>query len=652
MKSIFTLITAVLCAGSALAQPPSAAVPPVAVVSPAAADANKPAATVPPKIPLRDFFKNPVSRGYDLSPDGQTLSFLQPWESRMNIFIRPTAGGEAKRLTNEKDRDIRNYAWKGNNFVVYAMDDKGDENFHQKRVDLKSGEVKDLTPFPKVRSEIIDDLADVSETDILITLNKRNPEIFDAFRLNVGTGEMKMVAQNPGKVDRWITDHAGVIRAATQTDGVNASLLTRPDEKTPFKTVLTTNFREAVNPQFYTFDNKNLYATSNIGRDKAAVVAIDPSNGKELEKLYENPDVDVAALAYSKKRKVVTFAAFDTWKTERKFFDKQSEAMYKTLAEKLPGYEVEVVANDKAEDKFIVMASNDRSPGSRNLFDAKTGTLTKLVDVAPWLKESELAPMKPIEYKSRDGLTIHAYLTLPLGREAKNLPVVINPHGGPWFRDTWGFNPEVQFLANRGYAVLQMNFRGSTGYGRKFWEASFKQWGQAMQDDITDGVQWLIKQGIADPKRVAIYGGSYGGYATLAGVAFTPDLYAAAVDYVGVANMFTFMKTIPPYWKPFLDMFHEMVGDPEKDKAMMEAVSPVMHADKIKTPLFVAQGAHDPRVNKDESDQMVAALKKRGVEVEYMVKDNEGHGFHNEENRFDFYGAMEKFLEKYLKPAA
>jgi len=653
MKSILTFITAALYAGPALAQPPAAATPPVAAVSAAAADAKKPeTAAVPPKIPLRDFFKNPVSRGYDLSPDGQTLSFLQPWESRMNIFIRPTAGGEAKRLTNEKDRDIRNYAWKGNGFVVYAMDDKGDENFHLKRVDLKSGEVKDLTPFPKVRSEIIDDLADVSETDVLITLNKRNPEVFDAYRLNVATGEMKMVAQNPGKVDRWITDHAGVIRAATQTDGVNTSLLTRPDEKTAFKMVLTTNFREAVNPQFFTFDNKNLYATSNIGRDKAAVVTIDPSNGKELEKLYENPDVDVDALAYSKKRKVVTFAAFDTWKTERKFFDKQSETMYKTLSEKLPGYEVEVVANDKAEDKFIVVASNDRSPGSRNLFDAKTATLTKLVDVAPWLKESELAPMKPVEYKSRDGLTIHAYLTLPLGREAKNLPVVINPHGGPWYRDTWGFNPEVQFLANRGYAVLQMNFRGSTGYGRKFWEASFKQWGQAMQDDITDGVQWLIKQGIADPKRVAIYGGSYGGYATLAGVAFTPDLYAAAVDYVGVANMFTFMKTIPPYWKPFLDMFHEMVGDPEKDKAMMEAVSPVMHADKIKTPLFVAQGAHDPRVNKDESDQMVAALKKRGVEVEYMVKDNEGHGFHNEENRFDFYGAMEKFLAKYLKPAA
>ncbi len=654
MKFILVYILVALSAIAVLAQVPSPSPAGKAAPAPAAAhDTMKPKdGAVPPKIPLRDFFRNPVSRGYDLSPDGTMLSFLQPWESRMNIFVRPVAGGEAKRVTGEKERDIRSYSWKGNKFLVYTMDSKGDENFHIKRVDLKGGEAKDLTPFPKVRSDIIDDLADISETDLLITLNKRNPEVFDAFRLNVASGEMKMVAENPGKVDRWITDHTGTIRAATETDGVNASLLTRPDEKTPFKKVLTTDFREQLSPQFYTFDNKNIYAISNIGRDKQAVVTIDPSNGQELEKLYENPQVDVSALAYSKARKVITFAAFDTWKTERKFFDQQTEKMYQTLQEKLPGYEVEVVANDKAEDKFIVMASNDRSPGTRNLYDAKSGTLTKLVEVAPWLPEKELAPMKPIEYQSRDGLTIHGYLTLPLGREAKNLPVVINPHGGPWYRDTWGFNPEVQFLANRGYAVLQMNFRGSTGYGRKFWEASFKQWGRSMQDDITDGVQWLVREGIADPKRVAIYGGSYGGYATLAGVAFTPDLYAAAVDYVGVANMFTFMKTIPPYWKPFLDMFHEMVGDPVKDKAMLEAASPVMHADKIKTPLFIAQGAHDPRVNKAESDQMVAALKKRGVDVEYMVKENEGHGFHNEENRFDFYGAMEKFLAKYLQPAA
>ena len=609
-----------------------------------------PISKIPPKIPVRDFFRNPVSRGYDLSPDGQTISFLQPWESRLNIFVRPVGGGEARRLTSEKDRDIQEYFWKGNDFVIYGMDDRGDENFHLKRVKVKNGEVKDLTPFPKVRAELVDDLEDVSENEILFRMNKRDPKVFDAFRLNVPTGEMKLAAQNPGNIDRYITDHAGKIRAAVTTDGVNTSLLTRPDETAPFKTVLTTNFREQCAPQFYTFDNKAIYASSNIGRDKSAIVVIDPETAKETQLVYENPEVDVDSLAFSKKRKVLTLASFDTWKLERHFFDPETESIYKTLSDKLPGYEIDVAAHDKAEEKFIVVANNDRTPGSRYLFDKKSGQLTKLVDVAPWLKEEQLAPMKAINFKTRDGLTIHGYLTLPLGREPKNLPVVANPHGGPWARDVWNYNPEVQFLANRGYAVLQVNFRGSTGYGRKFWESSFKQWGRTMQDDISDGVQWLIEQGIADPKRIAIYGGSYGGYATLAGVTFTPDLYAAAVDYVGVSNLFTFLNTIPPYWKPYLDMFHEMVGDPVKDKDLLTATSPALNAQKIKTPLFVAQGAQDPRVNKAESDQIVNGLKKRGIDVEYMVKENEGHGFHNEENKFDFYEAMEKFLDKHLHP--
>jgi dipeptidyl aminopeptidase/acylaminoacyl peptidase len=604
----------------------------------------------PPKIPLRDFFKNPESRGYLLSPDGKTLSYLAPWESRMNIWVRPTAGGEAKRVSSEKDRDIREYFWKGNDYLVYAQDTKGDENFHLFRVTLKTGEIKDLTPFDKVRVNLIDDLEDVSPTDVLIEHNKRNKELFDAYRLNVATGEMKMAAQNPGHVDHWVSDHKGRILAATETDGVNATLLTRPDEKSPFKKVLTTDFREHLGVQFFTFDNKQLYAASNIGRDKQAIVTIDPATGKETGMIYQNPDVDVDGLAFSKKRKVLTYVTFTTEKEQRKYLDPETEKMFATVEQKLPGYQVEEAGNDHDENQFIFSATSDRTPGTRNLFNVKTGELTKLADVAPWLKEDQLAPMKPIVYTSRDGLTIHGYLTLPLGREAKNLPVVINPHGGPWYRDTWGYDPEIQFLVNRGYAVLQMNFRGSTGYGRKFWEASFKQWGKKMQDDITDGVQWLIKQGVADPKRIAIYGGSYGGYATLAGVTFTPDLYAAAVDYVGPSNMFTFMKTIPPYWKPYLDSFYEMVGDPVKDKELLASESPVMHVDQIKTPLFVAQGAQDPRVNKAESDQMIASLKKRGVTVEYMVKENEGHGFHNEENKFDFYGAMEKFLGQHLHP--
>ncbi|PYJ98094.1 MAG: S9 family peptidase, partial [Verrucomicrobia bacterium] len=568
---------------------------------------------------------------------------------RMNIFVRPTAGGEAKRITSVKERDIRDYFWKGNQFVVYAQDNKGDENFHLFRIDLKTGGVKDLTPFPKVRAEVVDDLEDISEHEIVMMMNKRNAEAFDAYRLNVATGEMKMTAKNPGRVDHWVTDHKGRILAATESDGVNATLLTRLDEKAPFKKVLSTNFRERVTPEFYSFDNKEIYATSNIGRDKVAIVKIDPATAKETDTIYENPEVDVDGLAFSKKRKVLTYAEYTTWHEERKYLDPQTEKMYSTIEQKLPGYQIDLVGNDHEEDKFVVSATSDRTPGSRYLFDTKTNELTKLVDVTPWLKEDQLAPMKPIEYKSRDGLIIHGYLTLPLGRDPKNLPTVMIPHGGPWARDEWGYDPEVQFLANRGYAVLQVNFRGSTGYGRKFWEASFKQWGKTMQDDVTDGVQWLIKQGIADPKRIAIYGGSYGGYATLAGVTYTPDLYAAAVDYVGISNLFTFMKTIPPYWKPFLDQMHEMVGDPEKDKDLFTAMSPALNADKIKTPLFVAQGAQDPRVNKAESDQIVQSLRKRGVDVEYMVKDNEGHGFSNEENRFAFYEATEAFLAKHLK---
>src|SRR6184192_1375109 len=609
-----------------------------------------PTSKIPPKIPVRDFFRNPVSRAYDLSPDGQTISFLQPWESRLNIFVRSVGGGEARRLTSEKGRDIQEYFWKGNDFVIYGMDDRGDENFHLKRVKVKSGEVKDLTPFPKVRSELVDDLEDVSENEILFRMNKRDLKVFDAFRLNVPTGEMKLVAQNPGNIDRYITDHAGKIRAAITTDGVNTSLLTRPDETAPFKAALTTNFREQCAPQFYTFDNKAIYASSNIDRDKSAIVVIDPETAKETQLVYENPEVDVDSLAFSKKRKVLTFASFDTWKLERHFFDPETDSIYKTLADKLPGYEIDVAAHDKAEEKFIVVANNDRTPGSRYLFEKKSGQLTKLVDVAPWLKEEQLAPMKAINFKTRDGLTIHGYLTLPLGREPKNLPVVANPHGGPWARDVWNYNPEVQFLANRGYAVLQVNFRGSTGYGRKFWESSFKQWGRTMQDDISDGVQWLIKQGIADPKRVAIYGGSYGGYATLAGVTFTPDLYAAAVDLFGPSNLITLLGSIPPYWEAGRQMFYQRMGNPTtpEGKALLMERSPLNSAGKIKTPLMIAQGANDPRVNHAESEQIVVALRDRGFPVEYLLIPDEGHGFARPVNNMASVMATEKFFAKYL----
>ena len=375
---------------------------------------------------------------------------------------------------------------------------------------------------------------------------------------------------------------------------------------------------------------------------------VDPATAKEEKLVYERGDVDIAGLAWSKARKRASYASYETAKAERHYLDPDAEKLFKGLEAKLAGYQVTVQSTTDDENRMIVAAANDRTAGTRYLYDRKADKLTKLGDVSPWLPEARMAAQKPIVYTARDGLPINGYLTLPPGKEAKNLPVIVNPHGGPWYRDSWGFNPEVQFLASRGYAVLQMNFRGSTGYGRKFWEASFKEWGGKMQDDISDGVQWLVKEGIADPKRVCIYGASYGGYATLAALAYTPDLYACGVDYVGVSNLFTFLNTIPPYWKPYLEMMHEMVGHPEKDKALLTRASPALNADKIRAPLLIAQGARDPRVNKDESDQMVAALKARGVEVPYIVKDNEGHGFHNEENQFAFYEQMEKFLDKHI----
>ena len=571
---------------------------------------------------------------------------MQPHQGRMNVFVQPRAAGKAVRVTSETERDVSGYFWKGSSRIVYRKDFKGDENFHVVAVDADGQNLVDLTPFDKVRANIIDDRFD-HDDEIIIAMNKRDPTVFDVYRVDLNSKQLTLIAENPGNVTGWVTDHTGSIRLALVTDGVNASILHRPDESSPFTSVITTHFKEAIDPLFFDFDNKLLFASSNINRDKAVIVRVDPATAKEESVIFQHPEVDVSGLAWSRKRKVLTEAQFVTSKRERKVFDTEMAAIYADLQKQLPGYEVELQSHDRDENIFVVAAWSDRTQGVRYLYEVASKTLTKLAEITPWLHEGDLAEMKPITYQARDGLTIHGYLTLPQGG-GKNLPLIVNPHGGPWARDAWGYNAEVQFLANRGYAVLQVNFRGSTGYGRAFWEASFKQWGRTMQDDVTDGVRYAIAQGIADPKRVCIYGVSYGGYCALAGLAFTPDLYACGIDYVGVANLFTFLKTIPPYWKPMLDMFHEMVGHPETDKELLAETSPVMHADKIRVPLLIAQGAQDPRVNIDESDQMVAALKKHGIAVEYLVKENEGHGFANEENRFEFYEAMEAFLKKHL----
>ncbi len=602
---------------------------------------------IPRLIPMEDFFRNPDKAAFSLSPDGASMAWVQPWKTRLNIHVLNIGEDKVTRITGATERDITSYLWASSNRIAYVQDKAGDENYRLYAVNIDGSGEKELTPFEKVQVRLIDRL-EKDDENMLISMNKRDPRVFDVYRININTGQMDMAVQNPGNVVGWLTDHEGKLRVVRATDGVNTALLYRETEKDAFRILSRTNFKESLGPAFFTFDNKNLYVISNINRDKAAIYEYDVETKEHIRLIYEHPEVDVSGLLRSKKRQKITGVVYITDRRHYHFFDQEREQLQKHLEERLPGYEVVVTSMSDDERKVLVRGSSDRSFGAYYYFNRDTKEFIKLADISPWLNEEELAEMRLITYRSRDGLTIHGYLTLPKGLKAKKLPAIINPHGGPWARNAWGYNPEVQFLANRGYAVLQVNFRTSTGYGRKFWEAGFKQWGLDIQNDISDGVQWLIRKGIADPKRVGIYGGSYGGYATLAGLTFTPDLYACGVDYVGISNIFSWLQSIPPYWKPYLEMMYEMVGHPEKDKELLVRTSPVFHADRIKAPLFVAQGANDVRVPKAESDQIVEALRKRGIDVLYMVKENEGHGFMNEENRFEFYRAMERFLAKHL----
>lgn len=606
------------------------------------------------QIPLEDFFRNSERTGYQLSPDGSYISYMAPYKDRLNVFVRRVdeTDEHAIRITNETERSVAGYMWADNQRLLYMKDTAGDENYQLYGVHRDGSDDRAYTAFDGVRTSLIDDLEE-QQGVVMIGMNKRNPEVFDPYRLNIETGELTLLAENPGNIQGWMTDHDGRLRVATAiVDGVNTQILYRDTEDEPFKPVLTTNFRDVVSFMEFTPDNKEVYAATNLHRDKTILVRMNPATCEELEVLYENERYDIASISYSRKRKKL-LSVYCTGHKEpvRHYFDAEEEQLRQRIKAHFPNQRYGIADTDKAEENYLIYVGGDRTRGSYWHYNALTDEAKKIADLAPWIKSDEMNAMHPVCYTTRDGLQIEAYLTLPdslTPDTAKQLPVVVNPHGGPWARDCWGYSSEVQFLSNRGYAVFQMNFRGSTGYGRHFLEASYKQWGLKMQDDITDGVKWLIEKGIANPNRIAIYGGSYGGYATLAGLTFTPDLYACGIDYVGVSNLFTFMQTIPPYWRPMLEMMYEQVGHPEHDADQLAATSPALHADKIKVPLFVAQGANDPRVNKAESDQMVEALRQRGVVVEYMVKDNEGHGFHNQENRFDFYRAMERFLKAHL----
>ncbi|MBK6609913.1 MAG: S9 family peptidase [Sphingobacteriales bacterium] len=605
-----------------------------------------------PTIPLEDFFKMPEKTGFAISPNGQNIAWLAPYANRLNVYTALIEHPEEKHLlTNSTDRNIAGCFWGNDDYILYLKDTDGDENFRLYSVH-KSG-LEDavlLTPFDGIKVNIIDLLLNGHQDEILITHNHRDKRHFDVYKLNIRTSQAELVLENPGGYLSFTCDQEGAVRMVTLVEGATTYICHRKTAQDKFEKILSFSFKDSFEAIAFDANNEHIYALSNINRDKAALVRYDIANNKELDLIFEHPEVDCTGCRISRLTWKPQAVIYEAWKQEMHFLDADFAQNYQQLKSLLPNNQLEIAVISRSLDEkiWLVRTYSDRQLGSFYVYNTTTNTLQFLADNSPWMDKYELAEMRPIKYTTRDGLTVHGYLTLPVGVEASKLPVVVNPHGGPWARDHWGFNPEVQFLANRGYAVLQMNFRGSVGFGRKFWEASFKQWGLTMQNDITDGVQWLIEQGIADPQRIAIYGASYGGYATLAGITFTPNLYACAIDYVGVSNLFTFMKSIPPYWEVFLDQMYQMVGHPEHDKDYFTAASPVFHVNNIKVPLFIAQGAKDPRVNINESDQVVEALQKRGVTINYMVKDNEGHGFLNQENKFEFYKAMEEFLATHL----
>ncbi len=602
---------------------------------------------MPGKIPLEDFFRNVEKSNVKLSPDGRYLAWMEPWKTRLNVFVKELSTGEVTRVTSEEEQDLWNFVWGSPDRIVFHNDTGGDENTRLFGVKPDGSDLVSYTPFEGVRCWVIDLLQDDPE-HVLFTMNRRDPREMDAFRLNLNTGDIQLAAQNPGDVSEWIVDDSGRLRLAEVTDGLKTRIIYRDTENDPWREVASYDFRESAIPLRFAADGRSFYVASNLGRNTRAICSFSVDSDAPGEVLFSHPDVDVSDMIYSRKLGKPVGVRYTEDKIRYTWFDESREALQTFIDGELPSFSNLLLSHTDDEDLFVVYSGDDRTRGAYYLLDAVSMKLEKLFEVSPWLDRDSLCPMQSVSYTARDGLQIGGYLTLPLGVPPENLPVVVYPHGGPWSRDNWGFKPVVQFLANRGYAVFQMNFRGSTGFGRKFLEAGYGEWGLSMQDDITDGVHWLIDKGIADPARIAIFGVSYGGYAVLMGIVKDPDLYAAAVDLVGVSNLFTILENMPPYWEEIREMMYLRIGHPERDRERLVATSPALNTERMKTPLLIGQGANDPRVNQVESDQVVNGLRAKGIPVKYILKQDEGHGFFKEENKFEFYRATEEFLAEHL----
>lgn len=604
---------------------------------------------LPPLIPRKILFGNPVKAAAQISPDGKLLAYIAPDDKDvLQVWVQTIGKEDARKLTADKKRGIRIFQWTyAPSTLLYQQDNDGDENYHIYSVNLDTNVVRDLTPFQGVRAEVTD-LDRHFPNELLAGMNLTDRRVFDVYRIDLTTGAVVLDTKNPGDVIGWETDPKFRIRGAqAPTPDGGMELRYRDDDKSEWKKLLKWGPDDMDGGVVaFTKDGQSLWMRTSEGRDTLSLVKRDIKTGKE-QLIASNPGADVGGIIFNPITYEVEAVAFNRERVQWTAIDPKIKDDLEALKKGAPG-EFSVVSRDRDLKTWVVAYSSDVRTTDYYLYDRPTKKLTFLFNVQPALAKFEMAAMKPVVIKSRDGLELVSYLTLPVGIEQKKLPFVLMVHGGPWARDAWGFNGQAQWLANRGYGVLSVNYRGSTGFGKKFLHAGDREWAGKMHDDLVDAVQWLVKEGYADPKRVAIYGGSYGGYAALVGATFTPDLFACAIDVVGPSNLITLLKSVPPYWEPMKKLFAMRVGDLEKEEEFLKSRSPLFKADQIKIPLLIAQGANDPRVKQAEAEQIVAAVKKAGKPVEYLLFPDEGHGFARPENRLKFYAAAEVFLAKHL----
>ncbi|MCF6193874.1 MAG: S9 family peptidase [Kangiellaceae bacterium] len=623
----------------------------------------------PVNIPVKDFFKNPEFSQLQISPNGKYLAVLSPLNDRRNIVVMDVEGlKNIRALTALKKQDIATFFWANNNDIVFTTDSDGNEAFSLFAIarDGKS-RIKELVGSDAgssgIKSASVVHRLPEDPEHILVQFNGRQIKSADLYKLPIDSrwnarrrknSAMKMIARNPGDVQGWIVDNDGDVRGAISVKGVRAKFHYKAKGEKDFRVLRDVSiFDEGINPLGFAYDNKMMYVTSNIGRDRNAIYKFDPEKNELGEMIYGHDEVDVGGLIMSRKQqKLIGVNYFDDYPNVV-FFDEDAKKQYKNISGAFPDKRVNITSQSKDEMLQVLLVNDDQDPGNYYLYDKATGKIKFLLAVNKAINSDQMSEMKPIRFTSRDGLTIRGYLTTPKNSDGKMLPLIVNPHGGPFgVRDFWGYNPEHQFFASRGYATVQVTYRGSGGYGRNFQQAGFGgKWGAEMQNDLTDTVKYLIGEGIVDPKRVCIYGASYGGYATMAGLTFTPELYKCGINYVGVTDVGLLFSSMPKHWEPLKDVMKVQIGDPD-DKELMNRMSPLAHVDRIKAPLMIIQGAKDPRVVKQHAIDLRDALEDRGITLsddEWIMKKNEGHGFRKEENRIELYEKIDLFLGKHLK---